>query len=250
MFVLGKILAALVLPPGSFIVLSLLCVMLIARGKKRAAIVAASITAFLVYAFSTSIVSDALLAPLEDAYASALSSGEARAIVVLGGGYNDDSPEYGGMGALTQASVKRAIYGLELARRYDLPLIFSGGKGLDSTLVGSEAEAAGRLWVSLGMSPDRMRLERTSVDTKENAFKTVELFGAGPYLLVTSAYHMPRAMLSFGKAGASAIPAPTDYRARRSRLSWVDFLPGADELGASRLALHEYVGLLYYRLTL
>jgi uncharacterized SAM-binding protein YcdF (DUF218 family) len=250
MFILGKILAALVFPPGIFIVLSLLSALLIARGKKRAAIVTASLVALFAYSLSTAFVANALVLPLEAAYAPLLSPGDARAIVVLGGGYNDSSPEYGGAGALTQTSVKRAVYGLELARRYDLPMLFSGGKGLDSTLFGSEAEAAGRLWISLGLSPDRMKLETESVDTKENASRTVLLAGKGPYILITSAFHMPRAMLSFEKAGAAVRAAPTDFRARRDHGSWVDFLPYAENLELSRIALHEYVGLLYYRMTL
>jgi uncharacterized SAM-binding protein YcdF (DUF218 family) len=251
MFILGKILAALILPPGLFAFLFLLCVLLAAKGRKKAAITTASLASLLVYALSTGFAASALVRPLENAYAPLGSfPADARAVLALGGGYNDNSPEYGGEGTLTRASVKRAVYALELARRFDLPLVFSGGKGLDTSLAGSEAEAAGRLWASLGMERDRIKLEKESVDTKENAFHAVRLAGEGPYILVTSAFHMPRAMLSFERTGARVYAAPTDYRARRSRTSWADFLPDTGALDTSRLALHEYIGLLYYRMTL
>ena len=89
-----------------------------------------------------------------------------------------------------------------------------------------------------------------SIDTKTNASNIATLGIAEPFILVTSAYHMPRAMLSFAKTEMQALAAPTDYRAKRSTFSWADFLPDASDLEISRIALHEYIGLLYYRLTL
>jgi uncharacterized SAM-binding protein YcdF (DUF218 family) len=55
-------------------------------------------------------------------------------------------------------------------------------------------------------------------------------------------------MLAFQKAGMDALPAPTDYKAKRSPLIWIDYLPSVSVLEMSYSALHEYVGLPYYRL--
>jgi len=61
---------------------------------------------------------------------------------------------------------------------------------------------------------------------------------------------MPRSVLAFERQGISVMPAPTDYRAKRSPYSWSDFMPDTSRLDTSRLALHEYIGIAYYRLTM
>lgn len=250
MFIIGKILAAIFLPPGFFILLSLFFIISVHVGMKKLASILAGLLVCLTYALSTCAFSSFLLLPLENKYLPLFSAGQASVIVVLGGGYNDLSPEYGTSGSLMPVAEKRAIYGLELSRKYDLPLIFSGGRAFDSRVDDSEASAARRLWLSLGFDKRRITLETESLDTKDNAAGVKTLVPGQNVVLVTSAFHMPRAILSFEKAGIKAVPAPTDYRAKRSTLTWADFLPDAAHLEISRLALHEYIGILYYRLTL
>jgi uncharacterized SAM-binding protein YcdF (DUF218 family) len=250
MFIIGKIAAALILPPGIFIILAAIVAILAARGKKRAAWILSAADALAIYILSTCAFSNMLVVPLENRYAPLTAKADAIAVVVLGGGFNDASPEHGNAGDLTPASEKRAIYGLELANRYSLPLIFTGGKGFSSKKEGSEAEAAGRLWLSLGVDRNRITLETESKDTKGNASKVAALIGKGPFILVTSAFHMPRAMSAFEKAGISVIAAPTDYQGKRSPILWSDLMPDSAQLSLSRLALHEYLGMIYYNLTL
>jgi uncharacterized SAM-binding protein YcdF (DUF218 family) len=249
MLIVGKILAALLLPPGIFILLMALGVLLILRGRRRAAALILGLSAVLLYGAATKIVSSALLRPLEDSYPPLAASSGARAIVVLGGGYMEFSPEYGGAPALSPDSEKRAVYGLELSRKYGLPMIFSGGRGYDSEQSGNEAEAAGRLWLALGLPQDRIALETQSKDTRGNAEGVLRMAGRGPFILVTTAVHMPRAVLAFRKAGISVMAAPTDYRAKRTPISFSDFLPSSSCLADSSFALHEYIGLIYYRMT-
>jgi len=249
-FIIGKILAALLFPPGIFIILAIITAILALRGWRRAAATLALIGILLLYALSTCAFSNILIRPLEEGYVSFGKAESAVSIVVLGGGYNDSSPEYGGLGALAPSAEKRAIYGLELSRRTGLPLVYSGGVGFDSKVAGSEAEAAERLWLSLGVDKSRITLEKESVDTKGNAKGVAEFAKGSTVLLVTSAFHMPRSVLAFERAGVRVIAAPTDYRAKRSPLTWADFLPDTYRLDCSRLALHEYLGILYYRLTM
>ena len=201
----------------------------------------------LMYAMSTNAFASLVIAPFENAHAA--FSGDARgakAIVVLGGGYSDKSPEYGGLPALSQSGMKRAVFGWELYAKLKLPLLFSEGKGYDMTTPATGAQAADRLWRALGVPPDRILLESASVDTRTNALGTAARFKGEPVILVTSAFHMPRSMLSFRKAGMQPIPAPTDYLAKRTALTWPDFLPSAGALETSTLALHEAVGFLWY----
>ena len=96
MFIIGKILAALVFPPGIFIALAAACAILAIKNKRKAAGIVAILDALLLYALSTGAVSSLLIAPLENGYPPIIASDDARAIVVLGGGYNDSSPERGG----------------------------------------------------------------------------------------------------------------------------------------------------------
>lgn len=250
MFIIGKILASLVLPPGLFVVLALVSFGFLVFKKRKTAIIIAIFDAVLIYVLSTAAVASLLVAPLENKYPPIADAQGAQAIVVLGGGYNDVSPEYEGQSALSPPAEKRAIYGLELSRRYDLPLVYSGGASFAVTTKGSEAEAAGRLWQSLGVPKTRITLENDSLDTKMNASGVAGLVQGKRVILVTSAFHMPRSMLSFQKVGVDAVPSPTEYRAKRSPLTWADYLPSPSSLETSYVAFHEYIGLPYYRLLL
>lgn len=250
MFIIGKILAYLLLPPGLFFLLAVAVFYFAFRKKNGVAYLLTALLSLLIYFFSTPVCSNFLIKPLEDKYPPLLARTNASAVVVLGGGYNEVSPEYGKLGALTPTAEKRAVYGLELARSYNAPLIFTGGKGFDATVAGSEAEAARRLWLSLGYDPKLIEIETESLDTRGNASGVAKLAKGRSVILVTSAMHMPRSVFAFQKAGIAVIPAPTDYRAKRSPISWTDFLPDASELDAVRFALHEYIGIAYYRLTM
>jgi len=101
---------------------------------------------------------------------------------------------------------------------------------------------------SLGVVPDL--LETRSRNTAENALNTRKLLEARHVLLVTHALHMRRAAQAFKVAGFEVTPAPMGYRAvfDAEDLSLFDFLPSAEALILSRNALHEYLGLGWYRL--
>lgn len=247
MFITGKILAALAFPPGLFLVLGAFAIILAILKRRKSAIVVAIGSLVLLSAMSTNAFASLVIAPFENAYpAYSGGAGEAKAIVVLGGGYSDNSPEYSGAPALSQSGMKRAVFGYELYVKLKLPLLFSEGKGYDMTTPATGAQAAERLWLALGVPSDRLLLESASVDTRTNAAGTAARFKGKPVILVTSAFHMPRSMLSFRRAGMQPIPAPTDYLAKRTPLTWPDFLPSPGALETSTLALHEAVGLLWY----
>jgi len=248
MFILGKVLAFIVFPPGLFILFILVSLVFGLFNRRKTALGIMTFTIIAFYLLSMNAFSNLLIAPLENRYPPISKAEDSRAIVVLGGGYNDSSPEYGGGPALAPAAEKRVVYGLELSRRFDLPLIFSGGKGYNVKTEGTEADAAYRLWQSLGLAKNRITLEKDSLDTRTNASGVAGIVKGERIILVTSASHMPRAMFSFEKAGINAIPAPTDYRAKRSPFTWTDYMPDISALENSNSALHEYVGLAYYRL--
>ncbi|MEI6386975.1 MAG: YdcF family protein [Spirochaetota bacterium] len=172
------------------------------------------------------------------------------AVVVLGGGYSPTSPDEGGKASLSPESMKRAIMGARLGNAASLPLLFTGGRSADPDETESEADAAKAFWLSLGIAAERIILETKSRDIADNAHFVAEKIGQRTIVLVTSAWHMPRSVLAFERAGMKVIAAPTAYRAGPLNRDIRDFLPGASALETSSLALHEYIGLVWYKLRL
>jgi len=169
------------------------------------------------------------------------------AIVVLGGGRRLLAPEYG-ITTLHERSVERLRYGIWLGRETALPVAFSGGIGYGAPAGPSEAEIAARIADREFGRPLRWT-ENESRDTRENATRTVALLqaqGIEQIVLVTHAYHMPRAKLNFERAANAKIrivPAPLGMAAG-GPLRFTDWLPTSDGFEANRLALHEWIGRL------
>jgi uncharacterized SAM-binding protein YcdF (DUF218 family) len=191
------------------------------------------------------------LEPLEDRFAAITDlPQEVDGIVVLGGSVSLEISEkrrqvaFGGYGERLTAFVT-------LARHYpDARLMFTGGSGA-LTLTGfREADVAKRLLSELGMDVSRVIFERESRNTHDNAVFAQRL--ARPkdgetWLLVTSAFHMPRAVGCFRKAGWDVVPYPVDYGTTgESGFSLGFDLAGG--LNALNDAVHEYVGLVAYYL--
>lgn len=195
-----------------------------------------------------------LLRGLEDRFPQAALDGMAppAGIIVLGGAIDQVVGAARHQVTMGQAAA-RLTEGAALARRFpQADLIYTGGSNALVSQIGGEAEDARRLWIDLGVDPARIRIEDRSRNTEENARRTRDLVGPGAgrrWLLVTSAYHMPRSVGLFRAAGLDVVPVPVDYR---STDGWRDLLPGSDlaaGLVALDVATREWVGLLAYRLS-
>lgn len=103
------------------------------------------------------------------------------------------------------------------------------------------------LAISLGIPAENIRIDNGSNNTYESGLNLQKTLGKLRFVLVTSAGHMPRAMRAFRKLGMSPVPAPTDYRTNSNFLA-IDYLPSPKHLEYSDLAVHEYLGILWYRL--
>jgi uncharacterized SAM-binding protein YcdF (DUF218 family) len=215
------------------------------RGRSRIATWLLVSAAAIGYLGSIGPVGDALLGPLERRYSplpeEQLLSG-VRHVVVLDGGYSlrDDLPV---TSALSGASLVRIIEGIRLFKRLDSGhLVVSGGA--------PRGRAPSAAWYAelvreLGVSDASLIVLGQSLDTGGEARAVVAAIGEEPFLLVTSASHMPRAMKLMQRAGARPIPAPTGYHVVRSAGgSWRDFLPNSGGLGKTESAMHEYLGLM------
>ena len=173
---------------------------------------------------------------------------QAQAIVVLGAGKRRNAPEYGGE-TVNRLALERLRYAARLARTTGLPVLVSGG-----TPTGATAEA---FLMKTAMEEDfrvPVRwMETASLDTRQNAeFSAPQLHAAGVrrILLVTHAAHMPRAQAAFEDAGLQVIPAPTAWLGGTGAGDQVlGELPGPTTAYAGWYAVHEWLGLLTYRLT-
>jgi uncharacterized SAM-binding protein YcdF (DUF218 family) len=194
---------------------------------------------------STPIIADLLLDSLKPTPIP-LTGKEAEAIVILGGGRHRDSLEYGG-DTLGRHSLERVRYGIWLAKRLRKPIMVTGGApdggtasegGLMRDMIRDEYGMATQ-WV-----------EQASRNTRENARFSAEILakaGIRRIYLVTHAWHMKRAMPEFEAAGLYVVPAGTGYTLHQP-LSLLHLLPAADALQRSNLALHEWVGIAWYKI--
>lgn len=240
-YLLSKIFAAFFLPPGPVILLLLTAAVVARRFKFLFAVGAA-----VLYLLSTSMGANALLAPLERPYAVVPPSPvHVGAVIVLGGGAVEGSPNL----SVADGAFKRLVWGIALAHRYGVPMIFSGGG-----FAGEQPESTYAV-ATLGalapiMPPVRVIEENSSLDTYENALMTAKVLDreglrGAPVLLVTSAYHMRRAVRLFAARGIDAVPAATDFQGEWGRpLRGRDWVPGMEPLAKSGRALREYAGLV------
>jgi len=236
----------LLLPPGGLILLALLGLMLSRRFLGKFLILL-SISGL--YLFSTGFVAQQLALGLQEYPAQSpdqLRASGAEAIVVLGGGSYRDAPEYG-EDTVSGQLLERLRYAAWLSRRLDLPVIPSGGS--DLAMGRAEAESAREvLQQELGVRV--IAVETQSRTTRENAEFTKRLLDSlnlGRVILVSHAIHMPRAVESFRTAGIDVVPAPT-LLVKQREPQFMDWIPSPDAMSLSYRALHEYLGMLWYRL--
>ncbi len=244
---LKDVLVILLLPPANGLLL--ICAAGLFRRRRWAFGLAALGTALLVLQ-SLPPVADALMASLERRAGAVVEDADgARAIVVLASGLVLEQPEYGGDTA-GERTLVRLRYGATLARRFGLPVLVSGGLPHDATR--TEAAVMADILEREFAVPVRWQ-ETQSRNTAENAERSAAILraaGVKRVLLVTQAFHMPRAVRLFRAAGLEVVPAPTHFKAgSESSLRPADLLPGIAALHHSYYALHEWLGIAWLALT-
>jgi uncharacterized SAM-binding protein YcdF (DUF218 family) len=171
-------------------------------------------------------------------------------VIVLGGAIDDEMGRAHNQVSL-QDGAARLTAAAELARRFpQARLVYTGGSNSLTNADSSEARDAEKLLVGLGVDPARIQLEERSRNTDENARFTRDLVHPEPsqvWLLVTSAYHMPRSMGLFRKAGFNVLAYPVDYRSEGGIGDWRINHKSVHRLDVFDVALHEWIGLVAYR---
>ena len=240
----------LLMPPLNMVALIALG-LLLRRWWPRTGKTVAAGAVIALYVLSTNAGAWLLVRPLENMtapldYNRATGAG---AIVVLGAGAVEHAPEYGGLDVPDAVALVRLQYAAHLQHATGLPLLASGGNGSVKRGVQAKGVVMARTLSEDFRTPVKW-VEDASEDTAENASRSAAILqaaGIRRILLVTHAMHMPRAREAFARAGLEVVEAPTLFHSH-SRLSVYMLLPSASGLYRSYYAMHEWIGLGWYRL--
>lgn len=196
-----------------------------------------------------------LILPLEERFPrpDPVAVPKPAGIIVLGGVHNPVIGKSRGALALNE-SAERLVVGVDLARKYpNAKFVFTGGSAAIFSSESTEAESVREILLpALGLPKNRLIVENNSRNTYENAMLTHKLLRPGrqeKWILVTSAYHMPRAVGSFLKAGFDIIPWPVDYRTRGAKDMTLFFAQPSGGMRRVDEAVREWAGLYVYWIT-
>lgn len=240
-------------PSNLVLAITAIGLLLILTGWRRSGVgsVAMGLTLGLVLGLSPA--ANWLILPLEMRFPPPeLEGRRVDGIIVLGGALLERQTLAHGPVAMNDAG-ERLVAMAELARRFpEARVVFTGGAGVYSGAPMPEGEVLRRNLGTFGLAPERVMIESRSVNTYENALLTKAMIAPRPgetWLLVTSAWHMPRSIGIFRQQGWDVVAYPVDHRTA----GWGDagrwFSTVSDGLRRTDVAVREYVGLLVYRLT-
>ncbi|WP_421851219.1 YdcF family protein [Oricola sp.] len=254
-FLISKI-GWLVIQPLGLIGLCLLASAVFALTGWRIWAVAAALTglAILVASAQTNLGRLALQ-PLENRFprpSAEPAAEDVAGIIVLGGAFDGHVTRFRGGFELGEAG-DRFTEAVRLAKRYgDAPVVVTGG---DASLIGKtegDASVAVRFFGSFGIDRRRLILEAHSLNTYENAQLTAAMLPegrSGRWLLVTSAFHMPRSMGAFRLFDVAVMPWPVDFRTGGEERFSIGRDDPLDAFGELSLAMREWIGLQVYGMT-
>jgi uncharacterized SAM-binding protein YcdF (DUF218 family) len=252
-FILSKTLGIILLPTNFLIGVGIVGAVLLATrfaalGRR---LMVASFALLAVCGFSP--LGNLLLYPLEARFPPwDAGRGTPDGIVVLGGSIDPDISMAHGVAVVSHAA-DRLIAAAALARRYpNARIVFTGGSGNLISNDAREADYVADTFESLGISRSRLTVDRQARNTQENAefAKTVAAPKAGErWLLVTSAYHMPRSVGLFRKAGFAVEPYPVGWLVGGRAEIWWFWNLSVDGLIRVDTGVREWMGLAAYRAT-
>ncbi len=261
MFILKKIISAFLNPLPLSLMLSFLGLYFLwFTNKQKAGKILVSVGLVILTLFSYSALTNKLLRPLERQYGAfdrgssssvqeAVNKSAIKFVVVLAGGHTSD-PEVPLISQIGKDALVRLMEGIRIYRGYpDAKLLLSGGGSFDPV---SEAEIMARIVGVIGVPEKDIILESRSKDTRDEALFIKPIVGSEPFVLVTSAYHIPRSMALFRKLGMNPISSPVGHNIKdRQGIQGFNFhslFPNSDSIRKAELAIHEYLGLIWAKL--
>ncbi len=254
-FVLSKILWFVLTPSNLLIGLGLVGAILLGSQLRRVGRLFVFMSLFGMLACGLTPLPNVLMVMLEERFpAPELADvGSIDGIIVLGGATSNTVATARDTLALNEAA-ERLVIMPDLARRFpDASVILTGGAAAFVGESDAEADLMMTALVSIGVEQGRIVRESKARNTAENATETFVLVqpkSSQRFLLVTSAFHVPRAVGAFRKAGwAGVVPFPVDYRTRGASDGLKPFAAASDGLKRFDTATREIIGLVAYRLT-
>jgi uncharacterized SAM-binding protein YcdF (DUF218 family) len=246
-FALQKIIWFLVMPPACLIIFMLFGAV-VSRNRAGLAKGFLLISALAFYLLSLGPIADLLLRPLERSARPLVHlPNRADAVVVPGGGSVDRS-WIGAAPTPNGETYTRLVLGVELAKKLKIPLILTGGNGEPFATNLKDAEVMAEAAYAMGMPRKQVVVEKISRNTLENSLAVRKLLKGNRIILATSAYYMKRAVIMFTRQGFTVVPAPTYYLSQTRNKGLALFIPRAENLKNSSVALAEWLSLAWWRL--
>lgn len=243
-FAIKKIISALLMPASILAILLATGLLLLVFRCRKTAAVFFSLAFIGLLVCSLPFLPNALLDPLQSQYVMLKTlPNNIHTIVVLDGGIVQN-PYSSTHARLSAATLSRLMEGIRLYRQASQATLVLSGGPVNSY---SGAQLMAQEAIALGVKPSDIKIEDQSRDTKEEARFLVPLLGQQPFVLVTSAVHMPRSMFWFKAAGLHPIAAPTQFLATPQG-HICDYIPNAGNIVLTQIAWHEYLGIAWAKL--
>lgn len=226
-FMLKKIVSAAIMPLSITLLILFIGLLFLTLNniKKAKLFITIGFISLIIIAYQP--FSNTLLKPLETNYSKLeiIPQGVTH-ILLLGGSVNN-----------------RGWEALRLYHKIDNAKIITSGYQNNYAI--PEAQRTANIFINLGVPAEDIIIHSEPKDTKEEAIRTKELLGENPFILVTSAYHMTRAMALFQKEGLHPIAAPTDEKSTYAKYASI---PGSGNIQKTEIAVHEYLGLIWSKI--
>jgi uncharacterized SAM-binding protein YcdF (DUF218 family) len=251
-WVLSKLLWSLASPEKVVLILLFAGTVFLWTSRQKLGRWLISMSALMFFVLTLMPVSIFILEPLEERFPTPRELPEnINGIIVLGGSEKSVITWTRGQPSLNEAAERLTAF-IALARRYPLAqLICAGGTGSLSQQNYKSNETARKLFKQLGLTVDRIHFDskaRNTVESAVNSFNLVGQKAEGNWILITSAYHMPRSVGVFRKIGWDVIPYPVDYQTSGElEFDWQTSI--MENFLENSRGLHEWVGLIAYRMT-
>jgi uncharacterized SAM-binding protein YcdF (DUF218 family) len=242
-FFIKKLVTFFIEPYGIVLSLLILGIYFLFTDRENKAKLSLLLSAILLSLFAYPPISNMLIKGLEDGHSRYAYKEKIRYIHVLGSGHKVDR-EQPLSSQIGSASIKRVIEGIVIHKKIkNSKLIFTGYEGITDI---PNATVNANLAILLGVKKSDIIEGIKPKDTKEEAIFVERIVGDEPFVLVTSATHMSRALAIFHSIGLYPIPAPTNFHKKKS-ITFLS-LPNENSLLLSKIAIHEYIGALWSKI--
>jgi uncharacterized SAM-binding protein YcdF (DUF218 family) len=249
---ISKIFWRLASPNNSLLLILLVGVGLLYFGREKLGRRLVAIATTIIILFSLFPIPSMLLIPLENRFPIPEPLPEdINGVIVLGGAEIPKFTQVRGQVSLGDSAERLTTF-VSLARRFsNAKFVYVGGQGAIGAQEYKEAFTARLFFEQMGLDSDRIMFDsqsRNTLENAQNAFQLAHPKKGEKWVLITSAWHMPRSVGIFRKLGWEVIPYPVDFKTTGKLALTLRFPPGLSSTSAVSKVIYEWIGLIYYRL--